>query len=290
VSFEDVMSTLSRWLVATEALAAVGAQLTLLQSPEAGHPDVVGALRTISAAAGLDDLDGMDPEQRGMLIALIRLALHEAIDLMDEPGREPSWTFTDPDILQGWGRLSAMVPATLTAAVPELAGIRSFLDVGCGIGLLAIAATRVWPDATVVGIDVWGPSLEAARANVRAAGLEQRITIRDQDVTTLDDVDAYDCVWLPTIFMPEPVLTAAMPRLFAALRPGGWVVLARTAAPPDQLAQATAALRTVRSGGADHDAKALTVALEDLGCVDVTVLPRQGPSPVEYVIGHRPAT
>lgn len=288
MSFEDVMTVLSRWLTATEALAAVGAELTLNQAPEPGHPAVVDALQAVSAAAGLTGLDELTGPQRQMVTGLIRMGLHQASDLLDDPGRPPGWTFTDPAILQGWGRGSAVVPAALAAAVPELAGVRSFLDVGSGIGLLAIAAAGVWPRATVVGIDVWGPSLEAAAANVLAAGLGDRITLRDQDVVALDDADAYDCAWFPTFFVTDPVLEAAMPRLYRALRPGGWLVLGRMAPAPDRLAQAVSTLRTIRGGGADFDAKRLVTALEAVGCTAVRVLPRQGPAPMEYVIGQRP--
>ena len=289
MSFEDVMTVMGRWLTATEALAAVGAELTLKQAPEPGHPAVVGALQAVSAAGGLSGLDELTVPQRQMVTGLIRMGLHQASDLLDDPARPPGWTFTDPAIVQGWGRGSAMVPGALAAAVPELTEVRSFLDVGSGVGLLAIAAAGVWPQATVVGIDVWGPSLEAAAANVRAAGLGDRITLRDQDVAALDDSDAYDGAWFPTFFVTEPVLEAAMPRLYRALRPGGWLVLGRMAPPPDPLAQAVSTLRTIRSGGADFDAKRLVTALEAVGCTAVRVVPRQGPAPMEYVIGQRPA-
>jgi SAM-dependent methyltransferase len=288
MSFEEVMTVLSRWLTATEALAALGAELTLKQAPESGHPTVLDALQSVSAAAGLSGLDELPGPQRQMVTGVIRMGLHQACDLVDNPGRPPGWTFTDPAILQGWGRGSAMVPGALAAAVPELADVRSFLDVGSGVGLLAIAAAGVWPRATVVGIDVWKPSLEAAAANVRSAGLSDRITVRDQDVAALDDSDAYDCAWFPTFFVTEPVLEAAMPRLCRALRPGGWLVAGRMAPPPDPLAQAVGTLRTVRGGGADFDAKHLIAALEAAGCTAVRVVPRQGPAPMEYVIGQRP--
>jgi SAM-dependent methyltransferase len=287
MSFEDVMTAVSRWLTATEALAAIGAELTLKQAPEPGHPAVARAIQAVSAAAGLTGLDELTGPQRQMVTGLIRLGLHQASDLLEDPGRPPGWTFTDPAILQGWGRGSAVVPGALAAAVPELAGVRSFLDVGSGIGPLAVAAAGVWPQATVVGIDVWGPSLEAAAANVRAAGLGDRITIRDQDVAALDDAYAYDCAWFPTFFVTEPVLEAAMPRLYRALRPGGWLVLGRMASPPDPLAQAVTTLRLIRGGGADFDARRLAAALEAVGCMAVRVVPRQGPAPMEYVIGQR---
>ena len=287
--FEDVMITVNRWLVATEALASLGAELALMQAATPGHPDVAGALQAVSAAAGLADLDQLPPPQREMLIGLIRLGLHQAADLIDHPGRPPGWTFTDPAILQGWGRGSMVVPGALVSAAPELADVRSLLDVGTGIGLLAIAAARVRPHASIVGIDTWGPSLETAAANIRAAGLDDKITVRDQDVTALEDTDAYDCVWFPTFFVTAAVLEAAMPRLYRAVRPGGWLVLGRMAPPPDPLAQTTSALRTIRGGGAEFDAKRLATALETAGCAAVRILPRQGPAPLEYVIGQRPA-
>jgi len=59
------------------------------------------------------------------------------------------------------------------------------------------------------------------------------------------------------------------------------------APPPDPLAQATFALRTIRGGGAEFDAKRLITGLETAGCTAVRVLPRQDPSPLEYVIGQR---
>src|SRR5215472_6965086 len=189
--FEDVMTTVSGWLVATEALAAVGAELALRQAPEPGHPGVTSALQAVSAAAGLPDLGELPPPQRDMVLGLIRMGLHQAADLLDDPGRPPGWTFTNPAILQGWGRGSAMVPAALAAAAPELADVRSFLDVGTGVGLLAVAAARVWPAATITGIDIWAPAVEVGAQNIEKAGLGDRITLREQDVAALDDESVY---------------------------------------------------------------------------------------------------
>ena len=103
----------------------------------------------------------------------------------------------------------------------------------------------------------------------------------------LADQDSYDCAWFPTFFVAELVLDAAVPRLFRSLRPGGWLVLGRMAPPPEPLAEAASALRTVRGGGSDFGAKRLAAALEDAGCAAVRAL-RSGPAPLEYVIGQRP--
>jgi SAM-dependent methyltransferase len=288
VSFVDVMGTVGRWLVTTEALAALGAELELLGG--GGHTDVVRALSAVSAAAGLPDLDQLPPPHRQMIVSLVRMTLRQALDLVEDAGRAPGWAYRDTAILEGWGRGSMVVPGALVASAPELAGVRSFLDIGTGIGLLAVAAAGVWPDASIVGIDIWPTSLELATDNVRRAGLTDRITLRNQDVSVLDDVDCFDCAWFPTFFVSDAVLDTAVPRLFTAMHPGGWLVLGRMAPPPDPLAEAVGALRSTRSGGTDFDAKRLTAALESAGFTNARVLPRRGPAPMEYVIGQRPAT
>jgi predicted O-methyltransferase YrrM len=183
-----------------------------------------------------------------------------------------------------------MVPGLLAAAAPQFAGVRSFLDVGTGVGLLAIAAARTWPAAAVTGIDIWEPSLEIAAGNIKAAGLTDRVTVRRADVTSIDETGSYDCAWFPTFFVSEPVFGAAVPRLVRSLRPGGWLVLGRMAPPPDPVAQAASALRTIRGGGADFAAPRLASALEAAGCASVGALPRTGPAPMEFIVGQRPGS
>lgn len=54
----------------------------------------------------------------------------------------------------------------------------SFLDVGTGTGILAIAAARLFPDARVVACDTDAAALEIARENARLNGLAERIEFR----------------------------------------------------------------------------------------------------------------
>ncbi len=69
-------------------------------------------------------------------------------------------------------RLQALSPETV-------------LDVGCGTGILALAALRLGVDrATVCDIDP--RAVEAAAKNARANGLEQRMEFHAGDVTQLD--------------------------------------------------------------------------------------------------------
>jgi len=289
MAFEDVMGTAMQWATATEALAALGAQLALADPAAGGDPEVAAAVRAVGAAAGLDGVDELAAPQRAMLLAMIRMYLRQALDTVEDASRAPGWSYTDPVILDGWGRGSAMLPGLIATSHPELAGVQRLLDVGTGVGLLAIAAANVWPDATVVGIDRWEPSLERARANVAGAGLEDRITLRKADLVDLDAVDEFDCAWIPTFFLDEPTLTKGIAAVTPAVRPGALIVLGLNRRSPNPLADATATLRYVRSGGTLLDAGQAEAILVAAGCEDVHTSLPAGPAPIEFVLGRRPA-
>ena len=289
MAFEEIMAKVQAWATATEALAALGAKLEIQHRGLAAPPVIVSALDDITVAAGLDELDALTPQQRSTVVSLARLAARQMVDVLVEPDREPGWTFTDPDILDGWGRGSAMLPAMIAAAHPALADISSFLDVGTGVGLLACAAASVWPRASIVGIDPWGPSLERARTNVEGAGLRKRIELRQQRVRDLDEVAAYDCAWLPTFFLTEDDLEASLPAVVRAVKPGGWVVLGRMRSAPDPLVAAAVRLRVIRAGGFDLDPKRAAELLESAGCAVGEPAAMPPMSPVELVLGRTPA-
>jgi len=288
MSFEEVMAAVMRWTNATEALAALGAELSLAQTGETPPPEIADALRAVSIAAGVPAIDDLEPQQRAVALAVIELYVHQAVDMLAEPGRAPGWNFTDPVILDGWGRGSTMVPAVIAGAHPGLAEVTSFLDVGTGVGLLAVAASAVWPSAQIVGIDPWAPSLDRAKVNVAQAALGHRITLRQQDVVDIEDVETYDCIWVPTFFLTETALERSLAPLYRALQPGGWFVLGRFRPAPDPLVEATASLRTIRGGGCDLDDKRAVELLEQAGCEEVQVVQPNPFVPLELIIGRRP--
>ena len=90
-------------------------------------------------------------------------------------------------------------------------------------------------------------------------------------VEELSDTDAYDLVFLPGPFLPPRVIEAAVARAFAALRPGGWAVLALYRGAED-LASALARLRTVRSGGSLLSTDEGEKLLRDSGLSHVSTL------------------
>ena len=289
MSIDELMGVVSRLGTATDALAAIGAQLSLAEAGPAADPRVASALAGVSTAAGLSDVDDLAPPQRTMALGVIRMFLHQAADLLGDPARPPGWSYTDPAVLEGIGRGSGVMPNLIAGALPDLA-VTSFLDVGVGVGWLAIGAANLWPDATVVGIDVWEPALERAKANVAGAGLDGRISLRNQDITALHDTDTYDCAWVPSFFLSEDALMVGLPKVVNALRPGGTVVLGRFDPVPDPLAQATSTLRTIRGGGCDVTIESACERLAAAGCTEVRPLARTWPMPVAFVIGQKAAT
>ena len=73
----------------------------------------------------------------------------------------------------------------------QLRGDERVLDVGCGRGLLAIGAAKRLKNGKVVGIDVWSPfdlsgnSADAARANAKLEGVQDRVRFETSDARKL---------------------------------------------------------------------------------------------------------
>ena len=114
----------------------------------------------------------------------------------------------------------------------------------------------------------------------------ERVQLREQDVCDLDDVDAFDLVWLPAPFLTETALTAALPRVVAALAPGGWLVVGTNPPPGDDVGRAVARWVAALNGGSATDAPAMAGALVARGLSDVAAHPTVPGGPV-LVAGRR---
>ena len=275
MGYPALLAKTNELVSAAQTMGALGAELRLRQMGKDGDPGVRGALQAVLKNLEPGLLDGLEPGQIAATIGLATYALQEALDLIREPERAPGWSYKEPAILQERGRGSRAVArnfANLARQRPALAGLLGncrFLDIGTGVGWLAIEAAKTWPGMQVVGLDIWEPSLQLAATNVAAEGTQDRITLRRQSVTEIDDEAAFDLIWLPSPFLSREVVDRALPRVVRALAPGGFLVFGIFASRPDPLNQALTGLLTIRSGGHPWRSEEVEERLRALGLRNV---------------------
>jgi ubiquinone/menaquinone biosynthesis C-methylase UbiE len=92
-------------------------------------------------------------------------------------------------------------------------------DIGCGEGWSTLALARAYPMAKVIGLDLDGPSIEAAQAHAAEAGMADAVEFRHGDAAALDEpVDlALIIEAVHDMANPVPVLAAVR----RSLAPGG---------------------------------------------------------------------
>ena len=174
-------------------------------------------------------------------------------------GAAPGWAESDPGLIRWRGAASAaIVGHILDSCYPHLPGFpdrlaapgAAFLDVGTGAGCIAINLCRDFPTLRAVGLDVSQPAIKVAREDVDGVGLGDRLEIREESVGELSDISAFDLLWLPQPFIAPDVLSTALPRLFAAARPGAALVMVVAANRHSGLVGAATELRNLMTGGA----------------------------------------
>lgn len=295
---DDVLTAAVPMLGMAEAAAALGAALRLRRDGATVEPEMAARLDAVLDALGIREaVNALDPHETASLAGIVEGFLAQAADFAVAPGRD-SWNHEEASILMAQGHTSVLVAEALQRfVVPSIGGDLAqrlddpeawFLDVGVGVAALAVAMCRLWPSLRVVGIDPWGPALALAREQVAAAGLQERVDLRQGVVEAFGDVDEYDLAWVPSFFVPSAVLEAAVARVHDALRPGGWVTLGLYARPGDPFRDALADLRTVRQGGALVTPEEMTSLLERAGFADVAVhFDAAWALPIVFVAGRR---
>lgn len=123
------------------------------------------------------------------------------------------------------------------------------LDVGCGSGVLAIAACR-FGAARAVGIDISPAAVPTTIDNARANAVDERITVStDPLAQVVADGDTFDVVVANIL---APTLVALADDLRASLRPGGTLIISGILADAHQhVLDALAPLRVVGTDSLD---------------------------------------
>lgn len=135
-------------------------------------------------------------------------------------------------------------------AIPDLHATLSaggrVADVGCGEGWSSIAIALAYPQVTVDGFDVDGPSVEAARRHAAEAGVSDRITFHQVDAAELNHEEAaFDAVVGFEFIhdLPHPVSVLEAMRRIA--KPGAPVVVMDENVPDDFVGERNEAERVM---------------------------------------------
>jgi SAM-dependent methyltransferase len=288
VAFEELMRLSNRLLTNAQGLAALAARLRLDELGLEGDPAVRPQLERVVDALGVrEHLDGLDEGERSVLLSFTRSYLAQAIDLVEDPGRPGEWSYSDPVLLEAQGSASAVVARLIAEAGLGTPGAR-ILDVGTGVGGLAVALATTFPGSTVVGIDPWEPALVLARERIAATGLDERVAVLPVTVQELEDVDDFDLAWLPAFFIAERFLDEAIARIHAILRPGATVVVGIPGgADEESLASAVDDLFTVRSGGSVLSPEDALARLRRAGFAETWEVERTWDAPLRLLVGRR---
>ncbi|GAB5471545.1 MAG: 50S ribosomal protein L11 methyltransferase [Rhodospirillales bacterium] len=113
-------------------------------------------------------------------------------------------------------------------ALTALAETRSFarvLDMGCGSGILGMAAAKLWP-CRVVAADIHAQSVRVAAENADLNGVAGQVTAVESDGYAAPEVTAgapYDLIFANILAKP---LIGLAPDLARHLAPGGVAILA----------------------------------------------------------------
>jgi 2-polyprenyl-3-methyl-5-hydroxy-6-metoxy-1,4-benzoquinol methylase len=94
------------------------------------------------------------------------------------------------------------------------------LDVGCGSGRAACAMAKAFPASTFTGYDLCEDAIEAAVALAQEQELAN-VTFRTQDVTHLEEREAYDLVTAFDIVHDQKDPAAVLDNIMSVLKAGG---------------------------------------------------------------------
>lgn len=267
---QDIISKLN---TSTNALFAVGLALQAKVNEDPLDKEFVATVYEVLEALGVTKaLNDLEPRQAASLLAEIRGDLLLGAQTLGGPSAVSGWAHANADLLQSFGDVSAGFPSILASRIaPTLDGLAdrleapgaAFLDIGVGVAALSIAMVRRWPSLRVVGVDPWPTSISIGQQNAREAKLADRIELLEKPAEAIDFIDEFDLAWVPSAFIPQMSLPVVLERVRQALKPGGWVLLARVNYNDEPVSRAVARFRTVLWGGnplLPEDAEALLSA------------------------------
>jgi ribosomal protein L11 methyltransferase len=199
------------------------------------RPSLVAIAQTLSPLQGRLGAPVLEPVPDQNWVALSQAALppvaaglflvHGAHDRVRVGARR---TAIEIEAGEAFGTGHNATTALCLEALDRLTRRRPFmrvLDLGCGSGVLAIAAARVLPGASVLAVDNDPLATAIARENARLNGVRRRVRVLDAAGFAhplLRPTGAFDLVLAN--LLPGPLIALA-PAMCRALAPGGVAVL-----------------------------------------------------------------
>lgn len=290
----DLLATIQTWDQAAWSLAALA-----LATRDDSPPELRAAAGEVLAVAGLTGapggpLRGLGTSTPGQIADQAAAPLHQASALVSGG---ISWNAQSDEALLAQGNASAqaarpfaqfMLPMMSDLADRLAAPGARMLDIGTGVGALAVSFAEAFPQLDVLGIDVLDRALALARQTIAASGAAARVTVCNMDVADFADDTGFDVAWLPAPFIPQPALSAGLPRVAAALRPGGWLMVGHGKFGGAAIEDALTRLKTIAYGGTPLDEAAACRLLRDAGLTSVRPVPTPRGAPA-ITIGQKPA-
>ena len=293
-SLSEIVTSLHK---ASNALAALGAAIDARASQRALDPKLAVHIEPILGSLGANAaLERATPIELATLLGELRTYALTNTKLLFAASRRGGWTHPEAELLEAAGEVSRGIPHRLkNTLAQQLSGLSerlqrrgaAFLDVGVGVAAMSVEMAQLWPGLRVVGVDPWAPALALARARVDAAGVGDRIELREQRAETLEDFDVFDLAWIPSLFVPEVTLPEVVRRVERALRPGGWLLVPTIRASPDRLATSLLRLRTAMFGGTVTTADQIESLLRLRGFSETRIVSGGPTSPSALVVGRR---
>src|SRR5215470_3029153 len=290
----DLLATVSAWDQAAWCLAA----LAVVAGGD-GPPDITEAAQQLLKCRGIttapgQPVTGLDGSAARQIASQAAAPLHQASALAS--GRAISWSDQSDAALLAQGQASALgARAFAEFLLPEMGDLADrlaapgarMLDAGTGVAAMAVAFAQVFPRLRVLGIDVLDRPLALARRNIAASDVTDRVMVRKQDVAGFADDAGFDLAYLPAPFIPPAAMNAGLPRVVAALRPGGWLFIARGKMGGIPAEDALTRLKTLVYGGTALDDPEASALLSGAGLTAVRTAPTPAGAP-GITIGQKP--
>ena len=277
-------------------LAALGrlARQGLLEAAAPAGDELAAASQRLLMETGWLDPDPLGPSERlrallppGVRLAAMSGFVDELLSMVLRYARcaPAAWSEEDPGLIRwrsaGSGAIIGPLFDAVFGALPDFPERlarpgAAFLDVGVGGGGICIALCRRYPQLHAVGIDISTAALAVASEDAAREGLTDRIQLREQSVVEVADVDAFDLIWLPQPFLPQPVLEHALTPLYRAARPGGAVVMPISTNADNGPVGVVTDLRNLMTGGGTIKVATAEHLLAGAGFADVRALKLPG--------------